>query len=95
MEALALSNKEEVEGRRERERERERRYFQKKKKKRRGSKDFFAQLRKLGERQITVWTFQGGDTLVTSSSGLVMRFGKVSWTKFMVTISGQRTFAPS
>ena len=51
--------------------------------------------RKLGERQTSVWTFQGGDTLVTSSSGLMMRFGKASWTKFMVTISGQRTFAPS
>ena len=93
MEALALSNKKEVEGRRERERERERIPPKKKKK---GSKDFFlCTRRKLGERQTTVWTFQGGDTLVTSSSGLVMRFGKVSWTKFMVTISGQRTFAPS
>ena len=33
--------------------------------------------------------------LYGSNSGLMMRFGKVSLTKFMVTISGQRTFAPS
>ena len=70
-----------------------------KKKKRGRSKGkfewFLFTRRKLGERQTTVWTFQGGDNLVNSSSGLMMRFGKVSWTKFLVTISGQRTFAPS
>ena len=69
VEALALRNKEEkkeVEGRRDRERERET-----SKKKKGGVKaslnDFFAQ-GKIGERQTTVWTFQGGDTLVTSST---------------------------
>ena len=66
MPALALRNKKEVEGRRDR--ERERRYFQKK----RGGgvkaslNDFFALEGR--ERQTTVWTFQGGDTLVTSST---------------------------
>ena len=94
MEALALSNKKEVEGRREREREREREKILQNKKKE-GEYRFLCTRRKLGERQTTVWTCQGGDTLVTSSSGLVMRLGKVSWTKFTVTISGQRTFAPS
>ena len=33
--------------------------------------------------------------LYGSNSGLMMRFGKVSLTKLMVTILGQRTFAPS
>ena len=53
MEALALSNKRGVEGRREREK-----ILPKKKK---GSK-FLCTRRKLGVRQTTVWTFQGGDT---------------------------------
>ena len=93
MEALALRNEKEVGGRRERE------DTFKKEKKRGRSKGkfewFLCTRRKLGERQTTVWTFQGGDNLVNYSSGLMMRFGKVSWTKFLVTISGQRTFAPS
>ena len=154
VEALALRNKKEVEGRRDREREKIL-----SKKKRGGGKGkfewFLCTRKKIGERQTTVWTFQGGDTLVTSSthlpsftrlsdkspplpnarhegtrnvsyrssslccrtacswrvkgkpwrlvclylygsnSGLVMRFGKVSLTKLLVTILGQRTFAPS
>ena len=71
MEALALRNKKEVEGRRGR--ERERRYFQKKKKG--GSKGkfewFLCTRKKIIERQTTVWTFQGGDTLVTSSTNFL------------------------
>ena len=39
---------------------------------------------------VTVYLYLYG-----SNSGLMMRFGKVSWTKFMATILGQRTFAPS
>ena len=50
--------------------QRERRYFQKKK--RGGGKGkfewFLCTRKKIGERQTTVWTFQGGDTLVTSST---------------------------
>ena len=148
MESLALRNKKEVEGRRDREREKIL-----PKKKGVGSKGkfewFLCTRKKVGERQTTVWTSQGGDTLVTSStyfpsftrlsnkspplpnarhegtrmwaivhrhcaagllvhdasikgkpwrlvclygsnSGLMMRFGKVSLTKLMVTILGQR-----
>ena len=71
VEALALRNKnekKEVEGRRDRERE----DTSKKKKKKGGSEGkfewFLCTRRKIGERQATVWAFQGGDTLVSSST---------------------------
>ena len=158
MEALALrikkrSRREKRQTDRQREREK---IFPKKKKGGKGKFEWFLCTRKkIGERQTTVWTFQDGDTLVTSSThfpfftrlsdkspplpnerhegtrnvsyrssslccrtacswrvkgkprrlvclylygsngGLMMRFGKVSLTKLMVTILGQRTFAPS
>ena len=69
MEALALRNKEEKKrsGGEKRQREGERNF---KKKGGGGVKaslnDFFAQ-GKIGERQTTVWSFQGGNTLITSS----------------------------
>ena len=66
VEALALRNKKEVEGRRGRERER------RSKEKKGGSKGkfewFLCTRKKIIERQTTVRTFQGGDTLVTSST---------------------------
>ena len=74
----------EVGGRRDREKEK----ILPKKKKKRGSKSkfewFLCTGRKLGERQTTVWTFQGEDTLVTSSSGLmrlVRSPGRSSWSQ--------------
>ena len=49
--------------------ERERRYFQKKKGGSKGKFEWFLCTRKkIGERQTTIWTFQGGDSLVTSST---------------------------